>query len=609
MRVIPSLSDDQTGTLQAAVVVPLYNETVETVVPTLEAVAVQEDVEALRWAVVLVFNNAADAPEQVIAVNRDTHAQLHALLHPDVALDPAHPLHRLHGRTLFVDAYSPGHAPSVCNVGVARQLGADVAMQLLQEDGLMHCTDADTRLGPKHISSGRQFFAAHPDIAAATGPVEYRCDTPEETAAVQLDRLFWRLRVLRRKLQSPGEDGPKRQRVQLMSGCNMVVRKRAFPGFQPIAGGEDTRLSMDIIRGGGEIGFSQGFAVQTSSRFSQRTHEQHGAGQWLKRRADMLSDVMAAPVPSVDQTEWADDLLTYLDDCMRFLPDREAWRNHLLRFRSSAPNASHRLTTAEVDELWQFVALLPQHVSAASNGFLFRMAERFSEAEDRFARTTMGEALQEYETAIRAEAERDSNPFVATALDLAGVEFSMMEVIERPYFEGKGLQSLHGVRKAHWSVRLLETVGRLAQQWRTLHAGIAMARDDDAQYAAPLQAVSDGMTYYACAKLLVERVNEFVEHGGDARHPQLFSHIDFYIDQLAGMTELSPRIARMNAGLLERCKQALVSRRPGPNPNALELAISVASGLANSMAGAVREWNTDDPSAQEDAVGPNVPLP
>lgn len=611
MNATPSSLAQQRGVLDAAVVIPLYNETMDTVVPTLEAIAVQEGVEDMRWAAVLVINNGASAPEEIVAVNRDTHTQLHALLHPDVALNPAHPLYRLHGRTVLVDAFSARNAPEVCNVGVARQLGADVAIPMLHDDGLLHCTDADTRITPRRLAAARARFAEQPDMAAATGPVEYRCDSPQETAALRMDRLLWRLRSLRKQTLEPKPARHKKSSVQLMPGCNMVVRKKAFPGFRPLAGGEDTRLSMDIVSAGGTIGGLADLHVQTSSRFSQRTHEQHGAGQWLLRHSYMLHDVLSAPTMSLEQIAWCDDLLAYLDECMNHLPTPEQWRMQMRRFRS-ATVSSERLTDDEIDQLQQYVSLLPPHIGVESNGFVFRLVERFAQNEDRFTSATIAQALQQHEASIRSEARRANAPEVQNMLDLVGIEFSLMEGIERPFFAASAQQSLHAIRCAHWCVRSLEVASRMVHQLQALRAGIALADGDDAAYAHPLHTLTRAMLHHACAKLMAERVNEFGDLGGSARSPQLFAHLDFYIEQLRPVADLLPAFEQMNQSLLERCKRAVVSRRPGPNPNALELAVSSARGIAGAMAQAVQEWDDGDvsPHAKQEAgvAGYNIPL-
>lgn len=105
----------------------------------------------------------------------------------------------------YIDASSPGfELPDKGGVGLARKLGLDLGLALLEdggiEDGVLVCLDADTRVEENYLPAVRRAFSA-PDAWA--GVVDYAHEartretgTPEEAAAVICYELFLRYHVL-----------------------------------------------------------------------------------------------------------------------------------------------------------------------------------------------------------------------------------------------------------------------------------------------------------------------------------------------------------------------------------------------------------------------------
>ncbi len=158
--------------LRASVVIPAYDEldNIGQVLASLTKASARPEV----FEVIVVVNNAADAPPRVVEANRQTMAMLEALETPFA----------LH----VVDRVSPDKAydPEVAGVGLARREGADLALMRLADigrsaDGLMPCLDGDSPVAPGYIDQLLAEFDAHPDMLA--GVCRYRHPIPDDDAA------------------------------------------------------------------------------------------------------------------------------------------------------------------------------------------------------------------------------------------------------------------------------------------------------------------------------------------------------------------------------------------------------------------------------------------
>jgi glycosyltransferase involved in cell wall biosynthesis len=155
--------------LRASVVIPAFDEldNVGEVIASLEAASETPEV----FEVIVVVNNAADAPAEKVAANQATIASLEGL-------EVGFALH-------VVDRSSPGKAydPEVAGVGLARREGADLALARLARvgrgrDGLMPCLDGDSPVAPGYIDQIIAEFDAQPEMLA--GVCRYRHPVPDE---------------------------------------------------------------------------------------------------------------------------------------------------------------------------------------------------------------------------------------------------------------------------------------------------------------------------------------------------------------------------------------------------------------------------------------------
>jgi len=144
--------------LRASVVIPVYDELehLGEVIESLGAASARAQV----FEVIVVVNNAADAPAHIVEANRESAAFL-AALNTDFALH-------------IIDRYSPPKAydPAVAGVGLARRQGADLALARLLEvgqaaGGILPCLDGDSPVAPGYIDQIIAEFDANPAMLGA----------------------------------------------------------------------------------------------------------------------------------------------------------------------------------------------------------------------------------------------------------------------------------------------------------------------------------------------------------------------------------------------------------------------------------------------------------
>lgn len=174
-------------TFSGAIVIPSLAEAA-TLPQTLESLSRNPGDLLGRFAILVVVNQRADAPEDERADNRTTLENL--------------PLwkNRYGLNSLFwVDAASAGNElPPKQGVGLARKIGLDLALPLLDyhDDPLLICLDADTLVQPDYLAAITGHFSSSP-AGGASIPYRHR---PASDAAGQsaIDRyeLFLRAYVL-----------------------------------------------------------------------------------------------------------------------------------------------------------------------------------------------------------------------------------------------------------------------------------------------------------------------------------------------------------------------------------------------------------------------------
>lgn len=157
--------------LRACVVIPVYDELdhIPDVIRSLERAS--RDPESFE--VIVVVNNASDAPEEKVRANRETIDYLRS------GITTAFALHTL-------DRSSPGKAydPEVAGVGLARREGCDLALQRLQavgreEDGILPNLDGDSPVARHYVDDILAEFEEAPEMLA--GVCRYRHPIPDRT--------------------------------------------------------------------------------------------------------------------------------------------------------------------------------------------------------------------------------------------------------------------------------------------------------------------------------------------------------------------------------------------------------------------------------------------
>jgi hypothetical protein len=203
--------------IEQVVVIPAYAEK-DLLFATLASIAANGDAFLEKALILFVINNKATAPIADKENNTQTLAILNALIKKQsfskLALtgDLHDLLQRIADRPLklgYMDASSHGFEipPRVGGVGMARKIGMDMALRLLQnsdEPRLILSLDADTLVQPDYLSAIRHVFLSG---KTQTGIIAYEHQMPLdkiERAAICCYEIFLRYWVLGlRYAQSP----------------------------------------------------------------------------------------------------------------------------------------------------------------------------------------------------------------------------------------------------------------------------------------------------------------------------------------------------------------------------------------------------------------------
>ncbi|MDP2854104.1 MAG: hypothetical protein Q8O28_07635 [Smithellaceae bacterium] len=195
--------------IEQVVVIPAYAEK-DLLFATLASIAANGDSFLEKALILFVINNKAAAPAADKENNTQTLAMLNALIRKQsfsrlaLAGDLHDLLQRIADRPLklgCMDASSPGFEipPRVGGVGMARKIGMDMALRLLQnsaEPRLILSLDADTLVQPDYLSAIRNVFLSG---KTQTGIIAYEHQMPLdkiERAAICCYEIFLRYWVL-----------------------------------------------------------------------------------------------------------------------------------------------------------------------------------------------------------------------------------------------------------------------------------------------------------------------------------------------------------------------------------------------------------------------------
>lgn len=400
--------------------VPSYQESYD-ILPLLASVVDQEDVDPAMLAVLIVINNQRGAAMETLISNRQTQQliegiwkgepPLDLLVQSERGEDPRFyyllNLFRQVARTelnlLLLDAWTPGHAPKKCNVGVARDMGGRVAARFLRDRQPMIFTDADSQLDPGYIAAALKEFA-DPSVAAATGPVQPLPDDfrPEERVLVEMENIRWVTEDCQQKLlQMVGMAPEPRPRGDvMMPGANLSVREdvfRAVGGMPRLSGGEDITFTLRLHAKHLRVVRNENMKIMTSPRVSVRTHPDHGYGQAQQRRQEQSGDYAEFQVHSLGYQHYVAALREYIETSRAQMTDEQSCILCMKAF--VAPHSPRQIGTRESRELWRSIQMAPQITQLCDNDVTRVWTRRMG--EKRYPHIPLREAVGQIETVLQ----------------------------------------------------------------------------------------------------------------------------------------------------------------------------------------------------------------
>lgn len=398
------------NSLDVAIVIPSYNEG-QNVVHMLGSIAEQIGINDLKVGVFVVVNNARDAVSEVLASNETT---IDLLLHlqsdlvPDGLsgrnrilrqLKPWNPIGIFASKKLdaervitskhqvtLIDMSSDGHAPEMCNVGLARDTGMRLAIPCTKDNGILISTDADTMLGEGYVRRAYDLLSKD-RYAAATGPVllyshvdqplrQVQGQTISQAESIISGLIFW---WIERNIMYT----MKRKKVPGLAGSNTAIKRSEYiaaGGIPHINGAEDTNLGLSLLRQGKKICKDKNLYIFTDARESDRAEAECSMGQHMIARASRYRDdqegfSVANPAGFV----MAHMLSGTVEAAnIRNLPE-EQWKAMVSNYISIGDFGYLPLSAEELQDLWELKEKEPLLVSLDKNHFLQKYINRLSE--------------------------------------------------------------------------------------------------------------------------------------------------------------------------------------------------------------------------------------
>lgn len=300
------------NSLDVVAVIPVMNEGYE-VLFALRSIAHQQKGRrnGFSQGVVLVINNRPDASNEIVQSNMDTYILLQSVcsgfpvsVRGRRDLDTAiRDIQQANLPILIIDSFSEGNTDEKNNVGRARKIGTDFAVDfLLKPEGFVISTDADTTLHSWAMYDAKEMFATT-DVAASPMLLNNSIEllSEKEQQVFRSYELYWQARqvfcvhdfrthaIKTLQLTDDYEDPYISDRPVYMGGAYSVFRGDAYKkvgGYRPIGSAEDTTLGQDMADAGLRVeNMSHHFPnlqAYTLPRISFRTDlgYGHGIGRW-----------------------------------------------------------------------------------------------------------------------------------------------------------------------------------------------------------------------------------------------------------------------------------------------------------------------------------------
>lgn len=308
--------------LRQVVVIPVYDE-LEHIERTVESLA-KCPVSPDSWELIVVANNSTDAPESVVARNRQTIEKLRDM-------DTAFPIHVLDRATR-----SSAYRPEASGVGYARREGCDLALTRLantehSEDGYIVCLDGDAPVDKGYLEGITREMDRAPEAHAGVCRYRHRTEgfDPAQRRAIA-NYESW-LRYVHAGLVATGTPYGT-----TTIGSTIVFRASGYAladGFARRASLADFYSLLKVIKTDGRRRIKHLFRpmVYPSGRISERVARGTGAGVTKRLEADRVTERVVAPEFFNILSNFMDRIPTAYRDFDRFVDRTEPFIDQFIR--------------------------------------------------------------------------------------------------------------------------------------------------------------------------------------------------------------------------------------------------------------------------------------
>jgi len=289
------IKEPMDGSCRAAVVIPAYNEGIDTLLRPLHSLSKQTGVRPEEFEVLVVVNNRREEAEQrteAFRTNQDIIEFVRCLRGPaslpqglrEDQKEKINDIKRSGIVIRFIDKSSPENAGVDNNVGMARNRGcAEACWRFfgagIGETGVVATTDCDCRFSENFVSELIRSFKEYP-INGMAGNLEAEADIGSDDAAL-IRRILeinneprpWPKELLDTGRRMFFKKQDKLPHQVLYTGQNLAFSVRAFVmagGFPPFDSWEDTRFGANISALPGDVVKNLNYTITTLARPSQR---------------------------------------------------------------------------------------------------------------------------------------------------------------------------------------------------------------------------------------------------------------------------------------------------------------------------------------------------
>lgn len=240
----------------------------------------EQSVDKERWEAIIVNNNSSDNTTQVVENFISTHPQVNIRLVTEPKQGLSH----------------------------ARNCGIE-----LSKAPLIAIIDDDEQIVPSYIQSYIDFFATHPDVAAAGGAIIAKYDEGRPSWVSHFVEIPIANPIAERAVAAPFPAG------KIPGGGNMALRRCAierYGGFDPalgrsgerLIGGEESNMFDRLRRGGEQVWFVPRAAIyhniaaeKLERGYLERLWYNIGASQLLRAR---IEGVSSATIVTCEALKW-----------------------------------------------------------------------------------------------------------------------------------------------------------------------------------------------------------------------------------------------------------------------------------------------------------------